>query len=77
MRFHNQLLFPKFFPKTCPAGLYLFKINNGNTRPMCEIRSKLTVTKPKRRCYRSGVFILNFEQIPHIVMVFQFLALNR
>ena len=24
-----------------PAGIYLFKVTNGNTRTMCEIRSKL------------------------------------
>ena len=25
-----------------PAGIYFFKVNNGNTRTMCEICSKLT-----------------------------------
>ena len=32
-----------------PAGIYLFKINNENTRTMCEICSKLTIKTPERR----------------------------
>ena len=32
-----------------PAGIYLFKINNGNTRTMCEICSKATIKTPERR----------------------------
>ena len=27
----------------CPAGIYLLKVNNRNTRARCEICSKLTV----------------------------------
>ena len=47
-----------------PAGIYLFKVNNGNTRTMFEICSKLTIKTPERRqLRRSGVFIVNFEQI--------------
>ena len=34
---------------TNPAGIYLFKVNNGNTGTMCEICSKLTVKKPEGR----------------------------
>ena len=68
------------------AGIYLFKGNNGNTRTICEIYSKLTIKTPERqpvpeplfnynikrgsgtgRC--SIVFIVNFEQISHIVLV--------
>ena len=30
-----------------PAGNYLFKVNNGNTRLMCEICSKLTIKTPE------------------------------
>ena len=29
-----------------PAGIYLFKVNNGNTRTMCEICTKLTIKSP-------------------------------
>ena len=37
-----------------PAGNYMFKFNNRNTRTMCEIYSKLTPC--------SSVSIVNFEQ---------------
>ena len=32
-----------------PAGIYLLKVNNRNTRTRCEICSKLTIKKPERR----------------------------
>ena len=32
-----------------PADIYLFKVNNGNGRVMCEICSKLTITTSERR----------------------------
>ena len=32
-----------------PVGIYLFKVNNGNTRTLCEICSKLTTKITKRR----------------------------
>ena len=47
----------------------MVKVNNRNTRTMCEICSKT------RR--RSGVFIVNFEHISHIVVVFLMLTLSR
>ena len=31
------------------AGIYLFKVNNENTRIRCEICSELTVKTPERR----------------------------
>ena len=47
-----------------PAGIYLFKIKDENTRAMCEICSKSTMKTPERRhIHRSGVFIANLEQI--------------
>ena len=39
---------------------------------MCEIYSNLTIKIPERRRRRSGVFIVNFEHILHIVLVFPF-----
>ena len=46
------------------TNIYLFKVNNRNTG---EIRSKLTIKTPKRRCWhRSGVFIVNFEHNLHV-----------
>ena len=56
-----------------PTGIYLFKVNNINTRTKCEISSKLT-TNTRRR---SGVFVVNFEHILHLVLVFLLLTLNR
>ena len=61
-----------------PAGIYLLKVNNRNTRTRCEIGSKLTINTPERRQWRrSGVFIVNFEHISHLVLVFLLLTLNN
>ena len=34
-----------------PASIYLFKVNNRNTKKMCEIRSNLTKKNPPKRLY--------------------------
>ena len=52
-----------------PAGIYLLKVNNRNIRTRCEICSKLTMKSP-------GVFIVNFEHISHLALVFLLLTLN-
>ena len=50
------------FSHTFPADNYTFKVNNSNTRTMCEICSKWTMKTPARRQWRrSGVFIVSFE----------------
>ena len=46
-----------------PAGNYMFKVNNENTRTRCETRSKLTIKTPWRR---SGVFIVNVKHISYL-----------
>ena len=47
-----------------PAGIYVSKVNNRNTRARCEICSKLTIKIPERRQWRrSGIFVVNFEHI--------------
>ena len=57
-----------------PAGI---KVNNRNTRAMCEICSKLTIKIPERRKWRcSGIFIINSEHISHPVLVLLLLTLN-
>ena len=62
---------------TNPAGIYLLKVDNRNTRARCEICSKLTIKTPERRHWRrSDVFIVNFEHISHLVLVFLLLSLN-
>ena len=64
--------------KTITAGNYMFKVNNRNTRTRCEICSKLTIKAPEQRQWRrSGVFIVNFEHISHLVLVFLLLTLSR
>ena len=61
-----------------PAGIYLLKVNNRNTRTRCEICSKSTIMTPEQRQWRrSGVFIVDFEHISHLVLVFLLLTLSR
>ena len=53
--------------KYVPAIIYLFKLNNRNTRKRCEICSKLTVKTPERNhWHRSAIFVVNFEHILHL-----------
>ena len=41
---------PVFSPRQdYPTGIYLFKVNNTNTRTICEICSNLTITTLERR----------------------------
>ena len=49
--------------KAFPAGIYLLKVNNRNTRTLHHWR-------------RSGIFIVNFEHISHLVLVFLLSTLN-
>ena len=54
-----------------PTDIYLFKVNNSNTRTMSEICWKLTIEIPERRHWsRCYSFISNFEQISYIALVF-------
>ena len=54
--------------------MYLFKVNNGNTRKRYEICSELTIKPPElgpafkklKAGRRSGVFIVNYEHISHL-----------
>ena len=50
-----------------PASIYLFKVNNGNTRILYGICLKLIIKD----------FIVNFEQIPDISLMFSLLTLNN
>ena len=60
-----------------PTGNYVFKVNSRNTRTRCEIYSKLKIKIPKP-CHwcRSGVFIVNFGHISHIVLEFLLLTMT-
>ena len=49
------------------VSIYLFKVNHENPRAICETYSELTIITPQRpKGRRSGVFIVNFEQVLHI-----------
>ena len=55
---------------------YMFKVNNRNTR--FETCSKLTIKTTERRQWRgSGVFIVNFEHIWYLALVFLLLTLSK
>ena len=74
----GDYLLKSWSEKVVPTGIYFFKVNNGNTRTMCEICWKLTIKITEWRHWRrSGVFIGNFDHISHIVQVFPLLTLNR
>ena len=54
------------------ASIYLFKVNNENSRAMCEICSKITIKTPERHQWHqlwadftpcSWVCIVDFEQV--------------
>ena len=47
---------------------YMLQINNTNIIERCEICSKLITEAPKRH---SGVFIVNFEHITYLLLVFE------
>ena len=53
-----------------PAGNYMFKVNNRNTRTRCEICSKLTIKIPERCHWR-------IKHISHLVLVCLLLTLSR
>ena len=61
-----------------PGGIYLLEVNYGNIRTIGEICSKLTIkTLEQNQWRRPGVFIVNFEQLSHIVLVFPWLTLRK
>ena len=61
-----------------PNNNLMLKVNNKNIRTRCKICSKLTIKTPEQRQWRrSGVFIVNFEHILHLALVFLLLTLNK
>ena len=83
------------------ANIYMFKVNNTNTRNRCKMCSKLTVKIPGQchtyaevrfqwSCFATLLksnftmdvksfwyFIVNFEHISHLSLVFLLLTLNK
>ena len=73
----KKFFFKKIF-RFYPAGIDLFKMNNRNTRVMYKICSELTKKIPEQCQWgRSRVFIVKFEQILQINLVFPLLILNK
>ena len=61
-----------------PAGLYLFKVSTGYLRESYKTCLTLTIKTPKPLYRRlSDVFIVTFEQISQIFVVFPSLTLNN
>ena len=56
-----KTLFQFFESYQNPAGNYMFKVNNRNTRTRCEIYSKLTIKIPE--CGIINFAIVNFEHV--------------
>ena len=74
LSYSSPLIFFVFF--AFPAGIYLLKINSRD-RTMCEICLKLTIKAPGKRHWRhSSIFVVNFEFISLLVLVFLLLTLN-
>ena len=60
------------------AGNYMLKVKSRNTRTRCETCSKLTIKIPERRHWRrSRIFIVNFEHVSHLVLMFLLLTSSR
>ena len=69
------------------ANKCMLKFNNRSTTIRCGMCLNLIIRSPKRRQLRravvfvvfisSGVFIVNFEHISHLFLVFQLLTWNR
>ena len=74
----NRSLNAGILQNTIPAGISLLKVKNRSAKTRCEICLKLAIKVPERRQWcRSGVFIVNFEYISHLALVFLLLILSR
>ena len=60
------------FKNQNPAGNYMLKINDGNTRTRFKICSKL-----QKKHQNDAIGAVNFEHITHLVLVFLLLTLSR
>ena len=59
------------------APIYLFKVNDGNTRTLREIWLKLIKIPERLHWRRSGFFMVNFIEISHIALLISLLNLNK
>ena len=72
-RFYDKKIHYECPTGSYPAGIFLFKVYNRNTRTKCEICSQLKIKTPERR---QNNFIVNFEHTSHLALVFLSLTLN-
>ena len=60
------------------ANINLFKVSNKRIKKRCEICWKLTIKTAEWRQWRhSGVFIVEFQHISHLFLLFLLLTLNK
>ena len=59
------------FDNPYPTNIYLLKVNDKNTGKACKKCSKLIIKTVERcHCSSSGFFIVNFEHISHLFLLF-------
>ena len=58
------------------AEIYVFKVNNGNTRTMFNCSTLRIKALEKRHLSHSGAFTINFEQVSCIALVSVSLTLD-
>ena len=74
LSYYQKLQSSKYPRKYFQPEIYLFKFNNGNTKAMCKICSKLTRKAPERRHRsRSSLFVVKFEHEDAHQVVLNFL----
>ena len=74
LSYDQKLQSSKYPRKYFQPEIYLFKFNNGNTKAMCKICSKLTRKAPERRHRsRSSLFVVKFEHEDAHQVVLNFL----
>ena len=61
-----------------PVNIYLLKVKNRNTKERWEICSKLTIKTAERRQWcHLGVFIVNFDNMSHLFLMFLFVDFEQ
>ena len=66
-----------FFP-LLPVGIFLLKVNYLKTKMICGICPKLSIKASEWRHWRrSDVFIINFEQISDVDLLFSLLTFKN
>ena len=63
--------------RSFPANIYLFRVSDRNTRKRFKICSDLIIEIPELRWLCFDVFIVSFERISHVFLVFLLLNLNK